>query len=133
MRRRALPVAALLALLTTACASTPGPGRDWVALGQRSVTDRLDHDRIAVTARRGDFRRLKLTVERAPVEVSRMVVHFGNGERHTVQLRARIGAGGESRAIDLPGRDRVIRSVEFWYDAETLGGRQAVVRLWGLP
>lgn len=132
MHRRTLSLAALFTVLLAACASAPGPGRDWVALGQRSVTDRLDHDHITVTARRGDFRRLKITVERAPVEISRMVVHYGNGERHAVQLRARIGAGGESRAIDLPGRDRVIRSVEFWYDAETLGGRQAVVRLWGL-
>jgi hypothetical protein len=43
-----------------------------------------------------------------------------------------IAAGGETRAIDLEGNDRVIRSVEFWYDANTIRGRQAQVRVYGL-
>jgi hypothetical protein len=59
-------------------------------------------------------------------------VHFGNGSDQRIELRNTIPAGGESRAIDLEGQDRVIRSVEFWYDANTIRGRQAVVRLYGL-
>jgi hypothetical protein len=49
----------------------------------------------------------------------------------TIESRSTIPAGGESRAIDLEGTDRVIRSVEFWYDAKTVRGRRAVVRLFG--
>lgn len=104
---------------------------DWVSLGQRTVTDRADHDQIAVTAARGDFRSIKLTVQRAAVDFHRVVVHFGNGQSQTIELRSTIPAGGESRAIDLEGTDRVIRSVEFWYDAKTVRGRRAVVRLFG--
>jgi len=48
------------------------------------------------------------------------------------QLRNPIPAGGESRVIDLQGGDRVIRSVEFWYDARSRG-RQAIVRALGRP
>lgn len=33
--------------------------------------------------------------------------------------------------IDLRGGDRVIRSVELWYDARSLGGRKAVVKVHG--
>lgn len=114
-----------LALLT-------GIGADWVLLGQRAVTDRADHDVIVMSAARGDFTRIKLTVQRAAVDFHRVVVHFGNGGKQEVELRNTIPAGGESRAIDLTGDDRVIRSVEFWYDAKTFRGRRAVVRLFGL-
>ncbi|HJQ66253.1 MAG TPA: hypothetical protein VJ816_07750 [Gemmatimonadales bacterium] len=107
--------------------------RDWVFLGERAVTDRLDHDLIPVTIARGDFTAIKITVRRAAVDFHRVVVHFANGGDQEVELRATIPAGGESRAIDLRAGDRVIRSVEFWYDARTVRGRRAVVRLHGLP
>jgi hypothetical protein len=109
-----------------------GIGADWVLLGQRAVNDRADHDVIVVTAAQGDFTKLKITVQRASVDFHRVVVHFGNGEKQEVELRHTIRAGGESRAIDLEGSDRVIRSVEFWYDANTIRGRRAVVRLFGM-
>lgn len=125
--------AGVLVLAASACASAPAAqARDWAFLGQREVSDRLDRDRIAVTARRGEFRRLKLMVERASVDLHRVVVHYGNGTRDEIELRATVRAGGQTRAFDLRGRDRVIRSVEFWYDANTLRGRTAVVRLLGL-
>ncbi len=109
-----------------------GPVREWVLLGQRAVTDRADHDVIAVTAARGDFRSIKLAVQRAAVDFHRVVVHYGNGTKQEVDLRNTIPAGGESRAIDLSGTERVINRVEFWYDARTFRGRRAVVRLFGL-
>lgn len=59
------------------------------------------------------------------------VVHFGTGTKQEVELRHTIRAGGESRAIDLTGDDRAISRVEFWYDANTIRGRRAVVRLYG--
>ena len=43
-----------------------------------------------------------------------------------------IKAGGESRVIDLEGGHRVIKKVEFWYDAQTTRrGKKSVVRLFG--
>jgi hypothetical protein len=121
----------LLSLLAPGRPAGP-PARDWVLLGQRTVTDRADHDVIAVTARQGDFRAIKLTVQRAAVDFHRVVVHYGNGGKQEIELRNTIPAGGESRAIDLSGSDRVINRVEFWYDARTFRGRRAVVRLFGL-
>lgn len=108
-------------------------GPNWVLLGQRTVTDRVDHDQIVVTAARGDFRAIKITVHRAAVDFHRVVVHFANGGDQEVEMRHTIPAGGETRAIDLRAGERVIRSVDFWYDARTIRGRRAVVRLHGLP
>ena len=124
----------IVVVATLGCAPAyGGQGPAWVALGERTVTDRLDHDVIPVTIARGDFTRIKITVQRHGVDFHRVVVHFANGGDQEVEMRATIPAGGETRAIDLRAGDRVIRSVEFWYDARTIRGRRAVVRLFGLP
>ena len=128
---RTLGILAIAALM--GCApSRAGAKADWDLLGTRQVNDRADHDIIAVSSSRGDFRRIKFSVQRASVDFHRVVVHFGNGIDQRVELRNTIKAGGESRAIDLEGNDRVIRSVEFWYDANTIRGRRAQVRVFGM-
>jgi hypothetical protein len=122
-------IAALLASLAFSSPAQKQP--DWILLGTRTVTDRADHDVIAVTGARGDWQAIKFAVQRASVDFHRVVVHFGNGTQQEVQMRNTIPAGGETRAIDLTGPDRVINRVEFWYDANTIRGRRAVVRLFG--
>jgi len=124
-------VQAIVAALVLATGSLPLDAARWVTLGQRAVNDRLDHDSIAVGARDGDFVALKIQVRRAAVDFHKVVVHFGNGQTHEAEVRSTIRAGGESRAIDLPGRDRVIERVEFWYDAKTSRGRKATIVLLG--
>jgi hypothetical protein len=124
-----------LLLLASAMACAPGRARalaDWDLLGSRQVNDRVDHDVITVGARDGEYRRIKFTVQRASVDFHRVVVHFGNGRDQRVELRNTIPAGGETRAIDLDGNERVIRSIEFWYDANTIRGRRAQVRAFGM-
>ncbi len=105
---------------------------NWVRLGERTVNDRLDHDSIGVTASRGDFEAIKLAVRGHAVRFVDVKVYFVNGRRQDVSLRTHIPAGGESRAIDLEGKERVISRVEFWYEAQSRGkGKRAVVRLFG--
>ena len=59
-----------------------------------------------------------------------LVYHDGDDDRIELS-RDEIPAGGESRTIDLRGQDRVIRSLDLWYDAESLGGHPAVVEVYG--
>ena len=123
--------ALLLAALLPASAEAARRG-GWTLLGERTVTDARDHDAIAVTSARGDFRRLQLRVLDRPVQFHSVKVHFANGETQELELREVIRAGGRSRAIDLESRDRLIRSIELRYDAQALGGRTARVRVYGL-
>lgn len=104
----------------------------WAVLGERGVTDGADHDVIPVTAARGTFDAIRLAVRNHAVDFQRVVIHFANGDDQNVELRATIPAGGQSRVIDVDGANRVITSIEFWYDAKTRGrGGRALVRALG--
>jgi hypothetical protein len=107
-------------------------GPAWKFLGERVVNDRLDHDVIAVTAAEGEFRALKLLVRGHAVHFLDAKVHFANGAIQDLAIRTVIPAGGETRVIDLRGAERVIRKVELWYEANSLGRGRAKVRLFGL-
>jgi hypothetical protein len=101
----------------------------WTFLGEKLVNDRLDHDRLLVTAARGDFNSIQLRVKGASVDFHKVVVVYANGGRDEIELRNTIPAGGTSRVIDLRGNERIIKEVIFWYDANTIRGRKAVVRV----
>lgn len=120
----------ILALALTSDAAPAPRRRGWELLGTRSVTDKVDHDSIAA-GRQGTFRSLKIAVQRQPVQFRDVKIHFANGDVQHVKLRDVIRAGGTSRVIDVEGRDRVIRSIEFWYDAQSVRGKQATVRVFG--
>ena len=121
-------------ILAGGCATyaQAGRGPNWVLLGERVVTDKTDHDTIRVGRDRGSFTAVKFEVRRHGVDFHRVVIHFANGEDQKVELRNSIPAGGETRVIDIDGANRIITSIDFWYDAKTLGrGRSATVRSLG--
>lgn len=123
-------LALLQIALAAEAAHRPHP-HGWELLGTRTVTDRIDHDVIEVTGAKGTFRRLQVHVEGRAVQFRDMKIHFANGQTQDVELREVIPAGGESRVIDVEGGDRTIRRIEFRYDAQSLGGKKAVVKVFG--
>jgi hypothetical protein len=136
MRERQLMAVVMVVagVLVGACATYAqgGRGPNWVLLGERVVTDKTDRDTIRVTSGRGSFTALKFEVRRRGVDFHRVVIHFANGEDQRLELRNSIPAGGESRVIDIDGGSRIITSIDFWYDAKSLGrGGSATVRSLG--
>jgi hypothetical protein len=103
--------------------------RNWKLLGIKRVDDRLERDAILVGRSRGDFKALLIKVKGASVDFRKVKVVFGNGQEQEAELRNTIPSGGSSRVIDLQGGDRVIREIIFWYDANTLRGKKAIVRV----
>jgi hypothetical protein len=97
----------------------PPPPRAWALLGQTTVDGGRDRDRIAIGRAEGRFNSLQLRVTGAPVEFYRVIVSYGDGTNEEVEVRERIPAGGQTRAIDLRGRDRIIKSVDFFYGKGT--------------
>jgi hypothetical protein len=126
----AVVLVALAATLLPAAAFAARPGR-WELIGARAVSDRVETDSIAVTRAKGTFTALQFRVERRAVQFRSMKIHFANGDTQDVELRDVVPAGGHSRVIDVQGGDRIVRSVEFRYDAQSLSGRPATIKLFG--
>jgi hypothetical protein len=112
---RRLAVVGLVALLTAAVPALNAQRERWERLGVAHVDGKVDHDSISVGVRDGRFRAIQLRVRGGAIEFMRVVVHYANGESEEVAVRERIPADGMTRAIDLRGHERYIRSVELWY------------------
>ena len=150
-------VALVVALSVTSCAGTPWvitassqrnaqsdrterpdrnanrAPRDSVLLGQQDVDFKVDHDTINVRNHEGSFRALYFSVEENDIELFNLVVDFGNGEKQMINSRLIFREGSRSRLIDLNGRDRRIKSIQFTY--KTVGtwrGGKARVVVYGV-
>ena len=116
-------------LMTAASNSITAQG--WSFLGSSKVHGRADYDEIWVTGLKGDYSAIKLMVENEGIHFDRVVVHFANGGKEEMILRDFIPAGGETRVMDLPGRDRFIRKVDFYYKSNPETKRKGKVALYG--
>lgn len=103
----------------------------WELLGITTAKAGLDRDEVVVTARKGLFKKIKIKVRAAPLEMKKVYVHFGNGEIQDVAIRKHFGKGTESRSIDLEGKKRFIKKVVFWYAKKKWAGPKPVVVLLG--
>lgn len=103
---------------------------DWVLLGTRKVNYRAERDVITAT-HQGRFHAIKIEVDGGNLEMYNIRVTFGDGESFSPDTRINFREGSWSRTIDLPGAERVVRRVEFFYRSEGRRGR-ATVRVYGL-
>jgi hypothetical protein len=124
-----LLVTLLASLLATALSDADDT---WILLGTGTVSGAADHDTLSVTGEGGVVGKLQLRVRGAALRFQRIVVRYDDGDDDRIELsRDEIPAGGESRTIDLRGHDRVIRSLDLWYHADSLGARPAVIEVYG--
>jgi len=104
---------------------------DWELLGKKKVNYGLDRDEIKVTAKEGLFSKLHLRVKRAPINLHKVTIHFGNGQTQNVNIKKNIAKGGKTRIIDINGGKRVIKKVVMWYDTKNRSKARAVVQVFG--
>jgi hypothetical protein len=125
-----------LFVLSLVCFLTPAThanaAADWVFLGKAHVDGHHDHDNIEVGGGAGRYRFLQIRVVNAPIEFDHIVVHYGDGEPQTLQVRSVINAGGKSRAIKLDG-DRYVKSFEIWYSRVVPSPSKPELDLYGQP
>lgn len=107
----------------------------WELLGTRQVDFFAERDTV-FAHRRDRYRQVKVCAYRQPVRIYDLDVRFRNGANQDVPVRAVLYPGQCTRAIDLYGHARDIRSVSFVY--RSIGGhpyggrlnRPAVVQLY---
>ena len=66
-----------------------------------------------------------------PIFMKKMIVHYQNGTTQSIAIRKNIAQRSESRVIDLPGNNRVIKKVVFWYEKGVWTNKKPIVNLWG--
>lgn len=120
----------MFAITLAFCLAPMAHAENWVYLGQAHVDGQHDHDNIEVGKAAGRYRFLQVRVNNAPIEFDRIVVHYGNGQAETLQVRDVIRKGDRSRAIPLEG-DRMVQSLELWYGKAHPFSRRPEVSLFG--
>lgn len=87
---------------------------NWIKLGERAIDFRSEKDTI-YCSHGGAMKGIMFKITRNTVKVHSLTVVYGNGEVNKVRV-GRVFAPGESSGyLDLPGRRRVVRRVEFFY------------------
>jgi hypothetical protein len=139
MNRRPLLLAAALTALAVTAASAQqvaqprqGAAGSWRLIGTVQANYAADHDSIVVQGPYDNFRRLKIKVTDAPLNLQRMQVSYDNGGTEKIDVRQQIARGGESRVIDLPGESRSLRRIDFWYDTRGSGQGRAKLSVFGM-
>lgn len=134
---KALKILFLAAFATIAFSFTPGTMDDdmwdnWRELGRVKAGHNGDHDRIEIIGKHDTFRRIKIRVENSPLKLKKMVVLYdGDGAPENIDIKDELPKGGESRAIDLKGGKRKLKSVEFWFETKGFLNGKAEVILYG--
>jgi len=106
-------------------------GGDWIKLGSVNAGHNADHDRITVAGPADNFRRLKFKVKNASLNLHQVVVTYDDGSPERLDVKENLTAGAETRAIDLRGGKRSIRTIEFWYETKGNKGDKAEVVAFG--
>lgn len=131
MNLRLLSCTSLLIVGLLAALSVEAKPKLWVKLGERTVTDRVDHDVIKVGADEGRFSKIQLRATGSKVRVRNIVVVFADGSRQERSENFTLHKGEKSPVVDLEGGRRVIREVRFVYDEASILKRRAKVQLYG--
>src|SRR5262245_51439842 len=92
-------------------------GEDWVELGCKQVSFRVDRDVVPVGRREGRFYALRLYARGGDVEMLDLRVIYANGDPDDIRVRHILERGERTRSLDLRGRERSIDRIELVYRA----------------
>ncbi len=121
----------LLLVFASSAHADSWDNKGWVKLGEREVNGKFDHDKVDVGKYEGKFTKLTMYVEKSDLQLNDFEVTFGNGEHwHPAEVKWFFKEGTRTRVIDLPGDERVIKSINLKY-SNTRGGGNARVEIWG--
>jgi hypothetical protein len=102
--------------------------KGWTFLGKDTVDGWRDTDRI--TVRDGKpYTEVMFVVAGSDVELRNVTITLGNNEKYTLPSNVVFKEGTRTSPIDIPGKVRRIKSIDFAY-ANLPGGGRAMVEVW---
>ena len=90
---------------------------EWVELGCKEVSFRVDRDVLPVGRQEGRFYAIRLYARGGAVEMLNLRVIYANGDPDNIAVRHVLDRGERTRPLDLQGRARSIRNIEMVYRA----------------
>ena len=111
-----LSLVLLVVMLVASCASRRSIAIEegWELLAERKVNFVRDKDEIEVVSR-NEFTAIKFRVEEKDVRINDLRIFFENGDKLEPSIDLIIGAGQESKLIELGREGRRINKIEFKY------------------
>jgi len=106
---------------------------EWFVLGEQTI--KATDPSVRVTAEEGkwkkeDVKDVRLSVEGADVDISKVVLHWNNRPDDTEWMVGTVKAGGQTAAKSAPGHEGTLQSVTVNY--KILGGAPtAKLKVWG--
>jgi hypothetical protein len=103
----------------------------WQHLATRTVKLSADRDTLHIGKDEGIFVRLKLGVQKNPVFINKVHIHYSNGDVQTVSYHRRFKKG-DVVTLDLKGNRRFIDKVVLNYTTARPKTGRAQVQIWGV-
>jgi hypothetical protein len=127
-------LAGLAGIVVASAAALPAQATStrWVMLGEQTVSTHADRDVLVLGADEGRFEALKFQVFGNRVAFAEVRVVFGNGTSQILNVREHMRPGDMSPAYDLEKQHRLIRRIEFLYQAEKPWKGDATIKIYGL-
>jgi hypothetical protein len=102
--------------------------KGWTLLGKSTVDGWRDRDHLNVSQGK-PFSEVMFVVAGSDVELKNITINLGNGEKFAMPTSVIFREGTRTAPIDIPGKLRKIKSVDFAY-ANLPGGGRAQVEIW---
>jgi len=131
MHTRKLLITFIVTVLAAAGAAAASAQDGWTRLGEREVSHNLDHDTIDVKKHKNHVKEIHLAVRNAPVKFRKVIIHYTDGVNQEVEFLEDVALGHESRSINIEGDGHTIKTIDFWYETDSLGGKKAKVTVYG--
>jgi len=103
--------------------------KGWTLLGKSTVDGWRDRDTLKVNQPK-PFSEVMFVVAGSDVELRNVVIVLGNGEKFEMPANVIFKEGTRTAPIDIPGKLRKIKSIDFAY-ANLPGGGRAQLEVWG--
>ena len=114
----------------TAVETNDKPG--WHKIAETTADLKADKDEVMVVGK-DHFKSIKLKVTDVPVEIRDLTVYYENDTKQDVSVSHLLQAGGETRVIDLDGKDRAIKKIVLMYKTVPNSEKdKSHIEIWGM-
>ena len=123
----------LASIILMGIVGTAGAKDEWFVLAEQTI--KSTDPSVRITAEdakwiKEDVKDVKISVEGADLEISKVVLHWNNRPDETVWNVGTVKAGGQTAAKSAPGHEGTLGSVTVNY--KILGGATtATIKVWG--